>query len=168
MDSTVIGVTGSQEGAEKGYNPKKKGQKSYPFSVVLHCGDARVSCINWFRSVLPYTSNGVEILKECYERIPQRVAPVVCPGGQRFLRRELLDFLESRQSEYLIKEKMRKPRRRCSCESDVLATGEKENRDRNCSVSAPVSWMEEGASLPVAIRKLVAVQTEGVSSHAAI
>ena len=29
MDSTVIGVTGSQEGAEKGYNPKKKGQKSY-------------------------------------------------------------------------------------------------------------------------------------------
>ena len=29
MDSTVIGVTGFQEGAEKGYNPKKKGQNSY-------------------------------------------------------------------------------------------------------------------------------------------
>jgi len=29
FDSTVINVTGSQEGAEKGFNPKKKGQKSY-------------------------------------------------------------------------------------------------------------------------------------------
>ena len=29
MDSTVRGVFGSQEGAAKGFNPKKKGQKSY-------------------------------------------------------------------------------------------------------------------------------------------
>lgn len=29
FDSSVIGVFGSQEGAEKGFNPKKKGQKSY-------------------------------------------------------------------------------------------------------------------------------------------
>jgi hypothetical protein len=29
FDSTVIGVYGSQEGAEKGFNPKNKGQKSY-------------------------------------------------------------------------------------------------------------------------------------------
>jgi hypothetical protein len=29
FDSSVIGVHGSQEGADKGFNPKKKGQKSY-------------------------------------------------------------------------------------------------------------------------------------------
>jgi hypothetical protein len=29
LDSTVIGINGSQEGAEKDFNPKKKGQKSY-------------------------------------------------------------------------------------------------------------------------------------------
>ncbi len=29
MDSTVRGVYGTQEGAAKGYNPKKKGQKAY-------------------------------------------------------------------------------------------------------------------------------------------
>ena len=29
LDSTVRGVFGNQQGAEKGYNPKKKGQKSY-------------------------------------------------------------------------------------------------------------------------------------------
>lgn len=29
IDSTVEGVCGNQEGAEKGYNPNKKGQKSY-------------------------------------------------------------------------------------------------------------------------------------------
>jgi hypothetical protein len=41
---TVIGVTGSQEGAEKGYNPMKKGQKSYhPLLCFIACGDSRVS-----------------------------------------------------------------------------------------------------------------------------
>ena len=29
MDSTVSGVYGSQEGSAKGYNPVKKGQRSY-------------------------------------------------------------------------------------------------------------------------------------------
>ncbi len=29
LDSSVIGVHGSPEGADKGFNPKKKGQNSY-------------------------------------------------------------------------------------------------------------------------------------------
>jgi hypothetical protein len=41
FDSTVIGVNGSQEGAEKGFNPKKKGQKSY--HPMLYCSNQRVS-----------------------------------------------------------------------------------------------------------------------------
>ena len=37
MDSTVIGVTGSQEGAEKGYNPRRKARRV----IILRCASLR-------------------------------------------------------------------------------------------------------------------------------
>ena len=49
MDSTVIGITGSQEGAEKGYNPKKKGQKSY-HPLLCFIAETREYLYNWFRA----------------------------------------------------------------------------------------------------------------------
>jgi len=41
LDSTVIGVNGSQEGAEKGYNPK--GAKKLPPFIMLHSRNKRMS-----------------------------------------------------------------------------------------------------------------------------
>jgi len=43
FDSTVIGVHGSQEGADKGFNPKNKGQKSYHPQPKFYCGNQRLS-----------------------------------------------------------------------------------------------------------------------------
>jgi hypothetical protein len=55
-----------------------------------------------------YTSKGaVEFLKECYERIPQRLAPLFVRADSGFFDGGLQDFLESRHSEYLTKVKMR-------------------------------------------------------------
>lgn len=107
MDSTVIGVSGSQEGAEKGYNPEKKGQRSY-HPLLCFVAETTECLHNWFRSGSAYTSNGaVEFLKECYERIPRRVAHIFVRADSGFFDGDLLDFLEDRQSEYLIKVKMR-------------------------------------------------------------
>ena len=107
MDSTVIGVTGFQEGAEKGFNPKKKGQRSY-HPLMCFIAETRECLHNWFRSGSAYTSNGaVEFLKECYERIPQRVSQLFVRADSGFFDGDLLDFLESRHSEYLIKVKMK-------------------------------------------------------------
>ena len=49
----------------------------------------------------------MEFLKECYERIPQRVSQLFVRADSGFFDGDLLDFLESRHSEYLIKVKMK-------------------------------------------------------------
>lgn len=107
MDSTVRGVNGSQEGAAKGYNPKKKGQKSY-HPLLCFIAESRECLHNWFRTGSAYTANGaVEFMKECFQRLPQRVWKVFVRADSAFFSGELLDFLEERSSQYLIKVKMK-------------------------------------------------------------
>jgi hypothetical protein len=73
MDSTVKGVYGNQEGAEKGYNPKKKGQKSY-HPLLCFIAETRECLHNWFRAGSAYSANGcVEFMKECFARLPKRI-----------------------------------------------------------------------------------------------
>lgn len=107
MDSTVKEVYGSQEGAEKGYNPKKKGQNSY-HPLLCFIAETR-ECINsWFRAGSAYSANGsIEFMKECFSRIPKRVWKVFVRGDSSFFDGKLLDFLEEKESQYLIKVKMR-------------------------------------------------------------
>jgi len=107
LDSSAKGVFGDQEGAEKGYNPKKKGQKSYH---PLFCFIAETyECLHsWFRCGSAYSANGVvEFMKECLVRIPKGVWKIVVRADSAFFNGDLLDFLESNSIEYLIKVKMR-------------------------------------------------------------
>ena len=52
MDSTVRGVYGSQEGAEKWYNHKKKGQKSY-HPLLCFTAENRNAFTTGFGRVVP-------------------------------------------------------------------------------------------------------------------
>ena len=93
LDSSVRGVFGTQEGAEKGYNPNKKGQRSYHplFAFIAETCE----CLhNWFRSGNTYSANGVvEFMKECYARLPKGVWKVSVRGDSAFFISALLDFL---------------------------------------------------------------------------
>jgi hypothetical protein len=103
MDSTVRGVYGSQEGAAKGYNPKKKGQKSY-HPLLCFVAENRECLHNWFRSGDAYSANGcVEFIKECFARIPKRVWKIVVRADSAFFDGNLLDYIEEKQSQYMIK-----------------------------------------------------------------
>jgi hypothetical protein len=107
MDSTVRGVYGNQQGAEKGYNPKKKGQKSY-HPLLCFIAETRECLHNWFRPGSTYSSNGcVEFIKECFEKLPKRVWKVIVRADSAFFNGELLDYLEKNSSCYLIKVKMK-------------------------------------------------------------
>lgn len=107
MDSTVRGVYGSQQGAEKGYNPKKKGQKSY-HPLLCFIAENRECLNNWFRSGSAYSANGcVEFMKECFAKLPKRVWSIAVRADSAFFNGELLDFLESKGAQYLIKVKMK-------------------------------------------------------------
>ena len=77
MDLTVKEVYGDQEGADVGFNPHKKGQKSY-HPVIAFVTETKEILHSWFRCGSAYTSNGVvEFLKECMAYTKKRVRVIV-------------------------------------------------------------------------------------------
>jgi len=107
MDSTVKGVYGNQEGAEKGYNSKKRGQKSY-HPLLCYVAENRECFHNWFRSGSSYTSNGVlEFTKECFSKIPKRVWKIFVRADSGFFSGAFIEYLERNKCEYLIKVKLK-------------------------------------------------------------
>lgn len=107
FDSSVKGVFGSQEGAAVGYNPKKKGQKSYhpQFCFIRETCE----CLhNWFRTGNAHSGNGAaEFAKECFERLPEGVRKIFVLADSAFFSGKFMDLLEGRDALYLIKVKLR-------------------------------------------------------------
>lgn len=103
LDSTVRGVYGSQQGAAKGFNPKKRGQRSY-HPLLCFIAETRECIHNWFRGGDANSANGsVEFIKECYARIPKRVWKIVVRADSAFFNGALMDYLEENSSQYMIK-----------------------------------------------------------------
>jgi len=103
LDSSVRGVYGSQEGAAKGYNPHKKGQKSY-HPVFCFLAENRECLHHWFSCGAAYTGNGAsEFIKECYSRLPKRIWKIIFRGDSGFFCGRNLDVIEEHQNEYLFK-----------------------------------------------------------------
>jgi hypothetical protein len=91
LDSTVKGVYGNQEGAEKGYNSRKRRQKSY-HPLLCFIAENRECLHNWLRPGSTYTSNGsVQFVQECFSKIPKRV--VRADSG--FFAGHFLEYLEN-------------------------------------------------------------------------
>jgi hypothetical protein len=107
MDSSVKGVYGNQEGAKKGYNPHKRGQKSY-HPLLCFIAQNRECLHHWFRDGSAYTSNGAAtFISECLARLPKRVWKVFVRADSGFFDGDLLDLLEERFCQYLIKVKLK-------------------------------------------------------------
>lgn len=103
LDSSVRGVYGSQEGAAKGYNPHKKGQKSY-HPLFCFVAQNRECLHNWFRAGDAYSANNAaEFIKECYTRLPQRVWRIIWRGDCAFFDGKAMAAIEERQGQYLFK-----------------------------------------------------------------
>jgi hypothetical protein len=106
IDSTVQGVCGNQEGAQVGYNPHKKGQKSY-HPLMAFCAETKEVLHSWYRCGSAYTSNGtVAFLKELFAGLANRSRKII-RADSGFFSGEILDFLESVGAGYLIKVKLK-------------------------------------------------------------
>jgi hypothetical protein len=106
VDSTVEGVFGRQEGAEKGYNPKRKGQKSY-HPLMAFVSETKEVLHSWFRCGNAYSGNGiVDFMKECMSHIRGSVR-VVFRGDSAFFNGGLFDYLESVGAGFLVKVKFK-------------------------------------------------------------
>lgn len=107
LDSTVKGVYGNQEGAAKGYNHKKHGQKSYhPLMAFLV---STKECIHsWFRPGDTYTGNGVaEFIKECHELLPKQPKGFLFRTDSGFFSESFISEVENKGNNYLVKVKLK-------------------------------------------------------------
>ena len=106
-DSTVQTVYGNQQGAAKGYNPVKKGAKSY-HSLLAFISEIKIIVKNRFRTGSAYTSNGiVSFIKQTAAVLPEDIKEVIFRADSGFFNGELFDVLEELQWSYLIKVKLK-------------------------------------------------------------
>jgi hypothetical protein len=125
-DSTVSIVYGNQEGAEKGYNPIKKGAKSY-HPLLVFVTELKLLYHNWFRTGSAYTSNGItEILKEVKSNLSQKIKKVFFRADSGFFDGALFDLLESFEWDYLVKVKLKNLKQILGNQDFTALAGQKE------------------------------------------
>lgn len=106
VDSTVKTVFGTQEGAAKGYNPHKRGARSYNPQVAF-CSATKEILQAWLRTGSAYTSNGiVEFMKQLVVHLPAQMR-IVFRGDSGYFVGELLEWLDTKGHGYLIKVKLK-------------------------------------------------------------
>ena len=106
-DSTVSTVYGKQEGAERGYNPHKKGALSY-HPLLCYCSEMKLLINSWFRTGSAYTSNGIcEFLKQTLAVLPPHIKQIFFRADSGFFNGELFDLLEEGSHQYLVKVKLK-------------------------------------------------------------
>ncbi len=106
VDSTTKTVYGKQQGAEKGYNPHKRGAVSY-HPLLAFCTETKEIIQGWLRRGDAYTSNGIiEFTKQLLAHLPNKTR-ILFRGDSGFFSGGLLDLLEKYGHGYLIKVKLK-------------------------------------------------------------
>src|SRR5580698_7866188 len=102
LDSTVFERHGQQEGALKGYNPRRPGRVSHhPLLAVL--AESHFVMHGWLRSGNSGTGRGVtEFLKEALALWGERGPLRVVRADAGFFDKELFAFLEERKIPYIL------------------------------------------------------------------
>ena len=102
LDSTVFQRAGHQEGAAKGYNPRRPGRKSHhPLLAVL--AEAPLVLHGWLRSGNTGAARGVTaFLSEALALLPPGMNLRCVRADSGFFEEALLAYLEQRQLPYLV------------------------------------------------------------------
>jgi len=107
IDSTVKGTYGHQQGAGKGFNPHRKGQKSY-HPLLAFNGRTKEVIHSWWRTGKAYTGNGAaEFFAETLQRLPEAPGGYVVRADSGFFGDRFLSTIEAAGQDYLVKVKLR-------------------------------------------------------------
>jgi hypothetical protein len=101
IDSTVITRYGNQEGAEKGYNPKRHGRKSH-HPIIAFVAETKMIANAWMRTGDSASATEFkEFLDNTFTMIPRECIGLV-RGDSGFSGNNVLNDLEQRQLDYII------------------------------------------------------------------
>jgi hypothetical protein len=105
IDSSVVNVEGYQEGAVKGYNPKKLGNNCYNLQFAF-CDEIKAYLTGYVRSGDTYTSNGTaEMIKEIFAQLKDEELEITFRMDSGYFDDEILETIESLGGKYVIKGK---------------------------------------------------------------
>ena len=105
IDSSVINVEGHQEGAVKGYNPKKIGNNCYNIQFAF-CDELKAYITGFVRSGNTYTANGAaEMIKEIVAHIKTDDLEILFRMDSGYFDDDIIESIESAGCKYLIKGK---------------------------------------------------------------
>ena len=105
IDSSVINVEGHQEGATKGYNPKKLGNRCYNVQFAF-CDELKAYVTGFVRSGNAYTANGAaEMIKEIVATLKAQNLEIFFRMDSGYFDEEIIETIESLGCKYLIKAK---------------------------------------------------------------
>jgi len=105
IDSSVINVEGHQEGAVKGYNPKKIGNNCYNIQFAF-CDELKAYITGFVRSGNTYTANGAaEMIKEIIAHIKTDDLEILFRMDSGYFDDDIITTIELAGCKYLIKGK---------------------------------------------------------------
>jgi len=105
IDSSVVNVEGHQEGAAKGYNPKKPGNLCYNIQFAF-CDELKAYITGCVRSGNTYTANGTaEMIKEIVAHLKTDDLEIMFRMDSGYFDEEIIETIESLGCSYLIKAK---------------------------------------------------------------
>ena len=101
FDSTVMVREGEQEGAVKGYNPKRPGRNSH-HPLIAFVSDIRMIADYWLRpGNTAASTNYLSFLEDTLENLSgKRVGLIRMDSG--FFTGEILDYLEQKELKYIV------------------------------------------------------------------
>ena len=105
IDSSVINVEGHQEGAVRGYNPKKPGSNCSDIQFAF-CDELKAYITGFVRSSNTYTAKGTaEMIKEIVTQIKTDDLGILFRMDSGYFDEEIFKTIEPANCQYLIKGK---------------------------------------------------------------
>jgi hypothetical protein len=105
IDSSVVNVEGHQEGAAKGYTPKKLGNLCYNIQFAF-CDELKAYITGFVRSGNTYTANGAaELIKEIVANIKTDDLEILFRMDSGYFDDGIIETIESLGCKYVIKAK---------------------------------------------------------------
>ena len=102
IDSSVVNVEGHQEGAVRGYNPKKPGSNCYNLQFAF-CDELKAYITGFVRSCNTYTANGAaEMIKEIVAQIKTDDLEILFRMDSGYFDDDIITTIESAGCQYLI------------------------------------------------------------------
>lgn len=108
VDSTVVTRYGDQQGAKRGYNPRKPGRNSH-HPLIAFISDIRMAVNFWLRSGNAHTMNNIYgFMEDTFERLNgKKIGLFRADSG--FYDGNILKYLEDKGTNYIIAAKFYRP-----------------------------------------------------------